>query len=449
MSSKFFMAIAVVLCLFTTRAARAQNYDVTVAKDGSGKYTSVQAAINAAPANGTKPYRIFIKHGVYNEKLIIPQDKTFLEFVGENVANTILTYGDGRGGTVAITINADDIFFKNLTLANTQGAIADGPQSQAIRTSHDRIVFFNCRFLSGQDTIYLNRAKTRAYFLACYIDGNTDYIYGDAIGLFDNCVIYARDRLDGSNGGYITAASTPANQPYGLVFRNCLLPDNHGITNYTLGRPWQNDRSDRTDEIRRAHNKTVFLNTKMGNSIKPEGWSAWNAGTDTTIITYAEYNSRKFNGGKVDVSRRHSWTQQLTAEQAAPYLKDENILGDWDPFKTWADLPAKQTTTGQQAISNLLARDNGGNMILQFNTSWPASDALFVLYKSDDKKIFRKADQLKPGKNDVIAFQFKDKAPVDGQHSYYVINANQGKQAFASDTLDVTGGKLFPMKKGR
>ncbi|PTQ93544.1 pectinesterase [Mucilaginibacter yixingensis] len=449
MSSKFFIGIAAALCLFAAKPALAQSYDVVVAQDGSGKYTSVQAAINAAPSNGTKPYRIFIKHGVYNEKLTIPQDKTFLEFVGENVANTILTYGDGKGGTSATIINADDVFFKDLTLVNSQGAIADGPQSQAVRTTRDRAVFFNCRFISGQDTMYLVRGKTRAYFLACYIDGNTDYIYGDAIGLFDNCVIYARDRLDGSTGGYITAASTKPDQPYGLVFRNCLLPDNHGITNYTLGRPWQNDKNTRDNELRRAHNKTVFLNTKMGSSIKPEGWSAWNDGTDTTIITYAEYNSRKFNGAPVDVSRRRSWTQQLTAEQAAPYFKDENILGDWNPFKTWADLPAKSTAAGQQAISNLLARDNGGNMLLQFNTSWPASDASFVLYKSDDKKTFKKADQLKAGKNDVIAFQFKDKAPADGQHSYYVISATQGKQTFSSDTLDVSGGKLFPMKKGR
>ena len=73
-------------------------------------------------------------------------------------------------------------------------------------------------FTGGQDTLLANGNGKRQYFSNCYIDGNTDFIFGSAIAIFDSCVIYPRDRVDGSSGGYLTAANTPAGQAYGYVF---------------------------------------------------------------------------------------------------------------------------------------------------------------------------------------------------------------------------------------
>lgn len=439
---------AALLLLFAVAGLKVQAaaYDAVVGQDGSEQYNTVQAAINAAPEGSTKPYRIFIKKGRYTQQLIIPAGKNFLELIGEDPANTILVYGDGKAGTPAVIINADDCMLKNLTLVNTQGAIGDGPQSLAVRTNGDRLVFFNCRFISGQDTVLISKPATRVYFSRCYIDGNTDFIYGAAVGLFDDCVVYARDRVDGYHGGYITAANTPVGQPYGLVFRNCLIPNNHGITVYTLGRPWQNDATVISKGRSRAENKVVFINTKMSSIIVPEGWSIWNEGTVTSVITYAEYNSQTLAGKPVDVSHRLGWTKQLDAATAAPYLKNENLFGNWDPFKTWTDLP-EQSTVNLLGLQNLIARDNGDKILLQFNTCRPASNATFTLYRSDDNKAsFKKIDQLRTGKDTIVAYQFKDRTPASGQHRYYVVSAVQDKKTVYTDTLEVAADMLKPLK---
>ena len=307
------------------------QYDITVAQDGSGNFTTVQAAINAAPSGQTVAYKIFIKKGKYREKVTIPSTKTFLYFIGESINETIISWDDysGKAGVTEIatvTINANDCAFMSMTVENTWGRMNDGPQALAIKANADRLIFKNCRFISGQDTVMAHGNGKRQYYNNCYIDGNTDYIYGSAIAAFDSCVIFSRDRTDGSTGGYLTAASTPPGQTYGYVFRNCLMPDNNGNTFYTLGRPWGNDVQPYTSET-----KVVFLNCRMGRTIVPARWSPWSATTNTAVVTYAEYNSKYFNGNLVDLSGRVSWSQEFNATQAAPYFVNSNLFGTWDP----------------------------------------------------------------------------------------------------------------------
>ena len=101
------------------------QYDLIVAQDGSGNYTTLQAAVNAAPAGLTTPYKIFIKNGKYREKINIPSSKTFIQLIGESVANTIVYYDDaaymagGTSGSASFTVNANDFSALNITFANT------------------------------------------------------------------------------------------------------------------------------------------------------------------------------------------------------------------------------------------------------------------------------------------------------------------------------------------
>ena len=189
-------------------------------------------------------------------------------------------------------------------------APGDGPQALALNVSADRVVFYNCRFNGGQDTVFTGGPGKRNYFKNCYIDGNTDFIFGDATAIFDTCVIYPRTRLDKGTGGYVTAVNTKAVSGYGYVFRDCKLSKNRGSTNYALGRPWQSGSGG-------VYNKTVFLNTAMGSNISAVGWSRFDANTDTLTVLYAEYNSTHYDSSLVDVSKRASWSHQLTATEAA------------------------------------------------------------------------------------------------------------------------------------
>lgn len=439
-------------------------YDVLVAKDGSGNYTSVQAAITAAPTNRTTPWRIAIKKGKYVETVVIPSNKPFIQLIGENMAETIIsydnysgkanpaggTYGTSTSGTMII--NAADVMLMNLSIENATGyginanalvpAPGDGPQAVAVYTTSDRVVFFNCRMNGGQDTYYGGNNKgTRVYMKNSYIDGNTDFIFGSSTIIFDTCVIYPRTRLDNSTGGYVTAANTKAESGYGYVFRDCKITKNRGITFYTLGRPWQNDAG--TADIAKSRNKTVFLNSFMGSSIKPEGWSTWDAGTNTSYITYAEYNTKNHDGTLKDISGRVSWSKQLTAGEAAKYYNNDTVfvnantpaMATWNPYSTWPEL--NNTFVPELSASNLLARKpttTATTVNVTWNITWPMPGIKCELYRSSDKQNFSLIDTQTSGEDSACNFIYADNAPTAGTSHYYIVRLS--KAGFTTTTSD-------------
>ena len=317
--------------------SQAFAYDLTVAKDGTGNYTTVQAAIDASPAGRTTPFTIFIKNGRYKEVVTVPATKPFIQLVGESVGNTVITYNNSAGTIVAgvalgtqnsasVTINATDFSALNLTFENSFGEASSGGQAVAILVNADRAAFRNCRFLGNQDTMYLKGNGTpRQYFVNCYIEGNTDFIFGSAIALFESCNIYAKNKTTTSTS-YIAVPNTPAGQAFGLVFKNCNVTGHSvaGGTAYDLGRPWQ------------ANPKAAFLNCNLATPlILAEGWSPTSsAGTATIRDSYfVEYQNTHFNGRAINVSTRVLSGQgltpaqpssQLTATEAATYTQGQH-----------------------------------------------------------------------------------------------------------------------------
>ena len=69
----------------------ARLFDMIIASDGSGDYTTIQDAIDAAPANMVRPYLIFVKNGTYKGHVDIPETKTYLHFIGQNKDKVIIT----------------------------------------------------------------------------------------------------------------------------------------------------------------------------------------------------------------------------------------------------------------------------------------------------------------------------------------------------------------------
>lgn len=439
-------------------------HDVLVAKDGSGNYTSVQAAITAAPTNRTTPWRIFIKKGKYVETVVIPSNKPFMQLIGENMAETIISYdnysgkANPAGGTYGTStcgtmiINAADVMLMNLSVENATGyginanalvpAPGDGPQAVAVYTTSDRVVFFNCRMNSGQDTYYGgNNRGTRVYMKNSYIDGNTDFIFGSSTIIFDTCIIYPRTRLDNGTGGFVTAANTKLESGYGYVFRDCKLTKNRGTTFYTLGRPWQNDAG--TADAAKSRNKTVFLNSFMGSSIKPEGWSAWDAGTNTSYITYAEYNTKNYDGTLRDVSSRVNWSKQLTAGEAAKYYNNDTVfvnantpaMTTWNPYSTWPEL--NNTFVPELSASNLIARKpnaTASTVNVTWNISWPMTGIQCDLYRSSDKQNFTLISTQHSSEDSAANFSYVDNAPAAGTSYYYIVRLS--KTGFTTTTSD-------------
>ncbi|OUJ73817.1 pectinesterase family protein [Hymenobacter crusticola] len=426
-------------------------YDLVVAKDGSGNYRTVQAAIDAVPTGRTSVYTIFIKNGLYQEKVTVPATKPFVQLIGESVANTILTWNDnantpngtggtlGTGGSGSVTVNATDFSALNITFVNSFG---DGSQAVAVSLYADRAAFKNCRFQGNQDTL-LNYGNGRQYFKDCYIDGNVDFIFGNAIALFDNCVIYAKTRTT-AGSSFITAANTPPGQAYGYVFRNAKIPSNTGGTQYYLGRPWQNS----TGSSPLAENKVVFLKTTIGaNQILPAGWVTWDAGTDVTKITYAEYQTRYFNGKLVPVTQRVPWSKQLTATDTAQYVKAK-LFGAWDPCAVAAGFCTTMNTP-DIAVSNFRAAKGATQATIDWNISWAASQIKYELFRSSDNVSFNKIYETTAQNDSTYNFQATDAIPAAGNVYYYYLRASKAGlathttptiQVSSVPTITITGG---------
>lgn len=294
------------------------DYDHVVAKDGSGDFESIQAAIDASKSFPPERIRIFIKEGVYREKVTVHAWNTRMSFIGAGAEETVITWDDyfdkinrGRNSTFhtyTVLVEGDDFHAENLTIENSAGEVG---QAVALHVDADRVSFTNCKLLGNQDTVYLAGEGNRQYFKNCYIEGTTDFIFGGATALFEDSQLHSK------KDSYITAASTPESQEFGFVFRNCTLTAGAGIDDVYLGRPWRN------------HARTVFIESEMGAHIVPQGWHNWNNEQAETTAFYAEFEN---SGPGFSPQNRVEWSHQLTQRQAENYTL-ENIFNDWNPDK--------------------------------------------------------------------------------------------------------------------
>ena len=408
-------------------------YDLVVAQDGSGNYTTVQAAINAAPNNSAVPFTIFVKNGKYREKISVASTKTFIQLIGESVANVFIYYDDpatvlGTQNSASFSIMGNDFTAMNITFANTFG---DGSQAVAVLVNADRAAFKNCRFLGNQDTVYLKGSGTpRDYFRNCYIDGNVDFIFGSAIAVFDSCVVYAKARTSTSSS-FITAPNTPSGQAYGFVFRDTKLPNNTGGTSYYLSRPWPSPSEAQTNQ------KTVYLSCLLSSHIQPAGWTTWDANTIIANLYYGEYNSKYFNGTPVDVSQRVSWSHQLTQSDSATYTF-ANMFGSWDPCSVMAGF-CNATNGGDIAVSNFRGTKGTSTSTFNWNISWPISGIQYDLYRSSNNVNFSIINTQTSVNDTAVNFNYSESIPPPGQTYYYYVRASKaGYNPHITDTISIS-----------
>lgn len=316
---KVFAAILFLLTVCTGATAQTQAPDtIVVTRDGTGNYRNIQDALESVRAFMDFTVVIYIKNGVYKEKVIVPSWLKNVHLVGESADKTIITYDDharignmGTFRTYTVKVEGNDITFKDLTIENNAAQLG---QAVALHTEGDRLMFINCRFLGNQDTVFTGSEGTRLLFTNCYIEGTTDFIFGPSTVLFENCTIHSK------KNSYITAASTPGHIEFGYIFRNCKLTAEPSADKVYLGRPW------------RPYAATVFINCEMGKHIRPEGWNNWRNPENEKTARYAEYGSY---GPGANPSARVTWSSRLTDKQLKRYTI-ENIFQDcsnWYPYK--------------------------------------------------------------------------------------------------------------------
>lgn len=297
--------------------AQERQDTIVVSRDGTGNFRTLQEAIESARAFMDYTVTIYVRNGVYKEKVIVPSWVENIDIIGEDRDKTIITYDDhaninkmGTFRTYTVKVEGSDITFKNLTIENNAAQLG---QAVALHTEGDRLKFINCRILGNQDTIYTGAKFTRLYFKDCYIDGTTDFIFGPSTALFEDCIIHSK------RNSYVTAASTPKEAKYGYVFKHCKLTAEPGVDKVYLGRPW------------RPYAYTLFIECELGKHIVSAGWHNWGKQSNEEIARYMEY---KNTGEGANASERVAWSKQLTKKEAEAVTVDAifRTQSNWNPI---------------------------------------------------------------------------------------------------------------------
>ncbi len=315
-SMKWCLYCLIVIFCDTLVDAQPNVPDLVVAADGSGNFTSLQEAVMTI--RDYKPTRttIYVKNGIYREKVVIPANKCDITIIGQSADSTILTWNDhakinnmGTFKTYTLQILGSGIRLENLTIENNAEQLG---QAVSLHVEGDRCELVGCRLLGNQDTLFTGNGSSRQYYRNCYIEGTTDFIFGPATAWFEQCNIHSK------RNSYITAASTPQENPYGYVFNRCRLTADAGVDKVYLGRPW------------RAYAYTLFMNCEMDGHIVPEGWDNWRNAENEKSVRYAEYRNV---GLGANTAKRVAWSRQLGAKEVRAITLEKVMHRDsvWQP----------------------------------------------------------------------------------------------------------------------
>ena len=314
MFRRVYISVFILLAAVNAFAA-GKSCEIRVSTDGAGDARTVSQAVGKVPVNNRSRCVIRIAPGTYKEQIRIPANKPYISFVGEDAEKTVLTFSISNKETgstsaaYATYIGGHDFYAENITFENSFGI---GSQAVAVLVEADRAVFKKCRFLGWQDTLYAKNG--RQYYKDSYIEGQVDFIFGQAAAFFENCHIHSK------GDGYIAAPMRfAADEPAGFIFDRCRLTSSNTKNGVYLGRPW------------RDYGRTVFVNTVMDAHVRPEGWHHWEPQREKTAFL-AEYGSTGKGAGE---STRVAWARKLGDSDLKQFSVEYFLSGrdGWDPFR--------------------------------------------------------------------------------------------------------------------
>ncbi|XVF31408.1 hypothetical protein REPUB_Repub16aG0143400 [Reevesia pubescens] len=297
--------------------------DIVVAKDGSGNFTTIKAALSHIPLNATKPFVIYIKEGVYNENLEFGYMMINVALIGDGKEKTRITgslnNADGvpTFKTATVAVNGDNFFAKNIGFENTAGAAKY--QAVALMVTSDFSVFYNCSMDGYQDTLYVH--SKRQFYRDCTISGTIDFVFGDAAVVLQNCTFIARKPLKGQQNIVTAQGRIDVRQPTAIVIQNStfiaapeFVPVKDTVPTY-LGRPWGN------------FSRTIIMESYLDDIIKPEGWTIWDGQWGLNTCFYSEFNN---HGPGSNMTGRVAWLgiKKIKQPVALGYTPGKFFNGD-------------------------------------------------------------------------------------------------------------------------
>lgn len=412
------------------------SYTITVDADADVSATSAGVTLNSivdalkyfelagVPDDAAKI--INVAPGTYNEKIEVNMPNVSITGTGESAEETVVefdalngltdpsgttSYSTDGSATISVRESATGFYAENITFSNywntyeryveSQTIAGSGTQAVAVLVDSDMATFKNVRFSSYQDTLYAMTG--RQYYIDCYIEGRTDYVFGyNATAYFYNCELHTIWGNSQTNGGYVVAskgldegADVDAIE-YGYIFDNCDFTaentEGRQVTEGTvsLARGWDTEMKMMVmnSEISGAYSKEAYGEETVGGSNKNDRYGKMNA--DPVAEYLLEYNNT--GDGAITQSIADTCTV-VDATTAAKYADFATIFGTtngkvtyaeaWDP--TIAETPVAVTgvTLDKETLS--LTVGEGTGTLTATVAPANATDARLVWYSSDEK----------------------------------------------------------------
>ncbi|EOA26918.1 hypothetical protein CARUB_v10023013mg [Capsella rubella] len=295
--------------------------DAVVAADGSGTHKTVGEALLATSLASSTGGRtvIHMKAGTYHENINIPTKQKNVMLVGDGKGITVIVGSrSNRGGwttykTATVAAMGEGFIARDITFVNNAGPQSE--QAVALRVGADKSVVYRCSVVGYQDSLYTH--SKRQFYRETDIYGTVDFIFGNSVVVFQACNIVARKPLSGQKNFVTAQGRTDPGQNTGISIQNCKITA-ESMT--YLGRPWK------------AYSRTVVMQSFLGGSIDPSGWSPWSGGFGLKSLYYGEYGN---TGPGSSVSGRVKWTgyhSALTVTEAEKFTVAGFIGGNmWLP----------------------------------------------------------------------------------------------------------------------
>lgn len=305
--------------------------NVTVAQDGSGDFSRVQDAVDAAPENySIGRFVIHIKAGVYDEVVRVAANRINVMFLGDGINRTIITGnlsvhvpGITTFKSATVGVEGEGFMAKGVTFQNTAGAISE--QAVALRVSADKCALYQCSVEGFQDTLWAQ--AFRQFYKECTITGTVDFVFGNAAAVLQDCNLLARSNLPGKHNVYTAQGRSDPGQCTGFSIHNCTLdgtPDlkelNASQTQHVtyLGRPWK------------QFSLSVISESYISSLVDPTGWLPWSGDFALETLFYGEYSN---TGPGANTQVRVNWSTTITDPALFSRLRPTEFLAatSWLP----------------------------------------------------------------------------------------------------------------------
>jgi pectinesterase len=330
-SFKIFLLILLSICSDSALFC-APDY-ITVAKDGSGNFTSIQQALNTIKNDNDKKHIIYIKNGIYNEKLFI--EKSNIALIGESKDSTKIVFdilrsnwklthpNDYGAAVINIKDSTTDIILQNITVHNNYGSLFNSTDHQfSIRSGSGvtRVILDNCKIISdGGDALSLwNTPDGMYYHNNCYFEGYVDYVCPRGYCFIENSHFYGHNKTasiwhDGSG-----------RQDNKFVIRNSVFD---GVPGFPLGRYHRDAQFYLLDckFSRNMADKNIYFYPS-----KPPILLKWGENRSYYFNCHGDSVDYPWHADNLSMAPGSPKTDQITASWT--------FKGLWDPYKSLKEI---------------------------------------------------------------------------------------------------------------